>query len=173
MRLTLEILGLEDEEVATKDAMTYFEWRHRLQHGRPVKKFFFAGADDSGEPIRERKQYHYMYAARRLCYLKYTSNLAVLYHFDKDRQQWPCVGYVGEEFEDIEDRENAIWSSFLADRVLLIVCRSRYEIILLLFKVSPNRKRWQGSVTLDSGRSTNKATTHRIFSFWSCLDLYR
>lgn len=50
---TVEFLGLDlkDTDLANADATRYFQWRHRLQCGRPVKKIFLPWpTGSSGRP---------------------------------------------------------------------------------------------------------------------------
>lgn len=67
LRETLWFLGLDSEGVSTEaaiaDATKYFQWKHGLQHARPVKKIFLPW-QSYWPSMPNRIQYH----SRQLCY---------------------------------------------------------------------------------------------------------
>lgn len=106
---TLAILGLDSKEVGVDDAMTYFRWRHSLQHARPVKMFI-----STTRPLGPREC---VYHSRRLCYTTNKSNRVEILDLETgQKSKW-----IGEKLHDAGGG-TLFWNYFLSDRYLVIQC---------------------------------------------------
>lgn len=64
-----------------------------------------------------------MYNSRRLCCGSHASNEVVLFYLETRHK----TTFVGAEFDDVEDAEDAFWSFYLSNRYVVLICDARYE----------------------------------------------
>ena len=124
-----------------------------MQCARPVKKFFLSNSDLCflrDEPMEERERYSFTYNSGRMCHGKYTFNRFFLH--DIRGNFGLLIG--GDEFDNVEDRENAIWSFFLSEDYLFLVCEIGYGVTLLHFMAAPNG---------NAGRHQSRWTVYKTF----------
>ncbi|KAL1992106.1 hypothetical protein VTN49DRAFT_4138 [Thermomyces lanuginosus] len=114
LRKTLALLNIENTEISSAEAITYFQWHHRLQYGRPVKKMFFPWAVTPG--WGDDVSYH----SRRLCYrMKCAVGVEMLNLETGEKSSWTLD----------EELANVHWELRLSDRHVLIVIPWRRKLI--------------------------------------------
>ncbi|KAL1992107.1 hypothetical protein VTN49DRAFT_4139 [Thermomyces lanuginosus] len=114
LRKTLTFLNIENTEVSAAEAITYFEWHHRLQYGRPVKKMSLPWTRRPGWD--DDVSYH----SRRLCYrMKRAVGVEVLDLETGEKSSWT----VDKEFA------NNDWKLRLSDHYVLIIIPWKRKLI--------------------------------------------
>lgn len=108
LRKTLAILGLENLDVSTADAMTYLRWGHGFQSGRPVKKIFRPWSGPFKVP--DGIQYH----SRRLCYNRTDSREIEVLNFE-----------TGETFRLADEEGDELWQLLMSDRYVVAISEFR------------------------------------------------